>query len=295
MKPAKIFYQYIWIISTLRTYKQLTLEQLSQKWQQNGVADGNPLPRSSFHRHRDAILDMFGIIIDCDPKTYCYYISNPEVLSDDSIEHWLLSTLTVHGVLSDSASIKERVVLENVPAGVEFLDTIIRAIKMNKKILMTYQRFGAESYEKEVAPYAIKLFHQRWYMLSFTGHHYATYALDRMQAVSLTDVDFEMPADFSPQAYFAEYFGVLTDETPMAHVVVRAHNWTPNYLRTLPLHASQREIATTEHYADFSFDLRPTADFLGQLLSHGDGVEVLKPADLRQKMREMIAQNLKRY
>ena len=261
MKPAKIFYQYIWIISTLRTYRQLTLEQLSQRWQQDGVADGNPLPRSSFHRHRDAILDMFGIIIDCAPKTYCYYISNPEVLSDDSIEHWLLSTLTVHGVLSDSAAIKERVVLENVPAGVEFLDTIIRAIKMNKKILMTYQRFGAESYEKEVAPYAIKLFHQRWYMLSFTGHHYATYALDRMLAVSLTDESFEMPADFSPQAYFAEYFGVLTDDTPMAHVVVRAHNWTPNYLRTLPLHASQREIATAEHYADFSFDQEGVPSF----------------------------------
>ena len=295
MKPAKIFYQYVWIISTLRTYRQLTLEQLSQKWQQNGIADGNPLPRSSFHRHRDAILDMFGIIIDCDPKTYCYYISNPEVLGDDSIEHWLFSTLAVHGVLADSASIKERVVLENVPAGIEFLDIIIRAIKMNKKILMTYQRFGAESYQKVVAPYAVKLFHQRWYLLSFTGHHYATYALDRMQAVSLSDEDFEMPADFSPQAYFAEYFGVLTDDTPMAHVVVRAHNWTPNYLRTLPLHASQREIATAEHHSDFSFDLRPTADFLGQLLSHGDGIEVLEPPELRQKMRDIIAQSLKRY
>ena len=295
MKPAKIFQQYIWFINTLRTYKQLTFEQLNQKWQQDGMVDGNALPRSSFNRHRDAILDMFGIIIDCDPKTYCYYISNPEVLGDDSIERWLFSTLTVHGVLSDSVAIKGRVVLENVPAGVEFLDTIIRAIKMNKKILMTYQRFGAESYEKVVAPYAVKLFHQRWYLLSHTGHHFATYALDRMLAVSLTDEDFEMPADFSPQAYFAEYFGVLTDDTPMAHIVIRAHNWTPNYLRTLPLHTSQREIATTDHYTDFSFDLRPTADFLGQLLSHGGGIEVLEPADLRQKMKEMIAENLKRY
>ena len=295
MKPARIYQQYIWLVNVFRRHRHMTLEELNEQWVREKVNDGNPLSRTTFNRHRDAILDMFGIIIDCDPKTYCYYISNPEVLSDDSIEHWLLSTLTVHGVLSDSAAIKERVVLENVPAGVEFLDTIIRAIKMNKKILMTYQRFGAESYEKEVAPYAIKLFHQRWYMLSFTGHHYATYALDRMLAVSLTDESFEMPADFSPQAYFAEYFGVLTDDTPMAHVVVRAHNWTPNYLRTLPLHASQREIATAEHYADFSFDLRPTADFLGQLLSHGDGIEVLEPPELRQKMRDMIAQSLKRY
>ena len=295
MKPAQIFNQYIWIINTLRTYGSLTLEELNRKWQDDAVVEGNPLPRSSFNRHRDAILEMFGIIIECDKNTYTYYIYNPEVLCDDSIERWIFSTLTVHGVLADSASVKDRVVLENVPAGVEFLETIIRAIKTGKKILMAYQRFGADSYEKVVAPYAIKLFHQRWYLLSFTGRHYATYALDRMLAVSLTDEDFEMPEDFSPQQYFSEYFGVLTDETPLAHVVVRAHNWTPNYLRTLPLHHSQREIATTDHYTDFSFDIRPTADFLGELLSYGDGLEVLEPADLRQKMRQLIADNLKRY
>jgi len=295
MKPAQIFHQYIWIINTLRTFHKLTLEQMNQKWQTDCVTDGNALQRSSFNRHREAILDMFGIIIECEPKTYQYYISNPEILSDDSIERWLYSTLSVHGVLADCASVKERVVLENVPAGVEFLDIILRAIKNGKKVLMRYQRFGADSYEKVVAPYAIKLFHQRWYLLSHTGSHYATYALDRMQSVRMTDQNFEMPADFSPQDYYSEYFGILTDETPMAHIVVRAHNWTPDYLRTLPLHHSQRELCTTEHYTDFSFDLRPTADFLGQLLSHGNGIEVLEPQDLRQKMRQLIADNLKRY
>ena len=69
MKPAQIFHQYIWIINTLRAYRQLTFEELNKKWQDGKVADGNPLQRSSFNRHRDAILDMFGIIIDCDKKT----------------------------------------------------------------------------------------------------------------------------------------------------------------------------------------------------------------------------------
>ena len=305
MKPAQIFHQYIWIINTFMTYGKLTFEELNQRWQDDEVAEGNPLPRSSFNRYRDAILDMFGIVIECNNRTYQYYIANPHVLCDDSIERWLFSTLSVHGVLSDSASIKDRVVLERVPAGVEFLPTIIRGIKSGKKILMTYQRFGADSYDKVVEPYAIKLSEQRWYLLSFTGHHYATYALDRMIAVSLTEEDFVMPEDFSPQAYFAEYFGVLTDETPMAHVVVRAHNWTPNYLRTLPLHHTQRELESgvlesddpeaADHYTDFSYDIRPTADFLGKLLSYGDGIEVLHPAALRQKMRQLIANSLKRY
>ncbi len=295
MKPAKIFHQYIWIINMLKAYGELTFEQLNLKWQEDKVTDGKELYRSSFNRHRDAILNMFGIIIDCDRQTFKYHIRNLEAMKDGSIQRWLFSTLTVHGVLADCAAVKERVVLENVPAGLEFLEVIIHAIKTGKKILLTYQRFGADSNDKVVAPYAVKLFHQRWYLLSHTGNHYATYALDRMLAVRLTDETFKMPDDFSPQAYFDEYFGVLTDETPMAHVVIRAYERVPNYLRTLPLHHSQREIATTEKYTDFSFDIRPTADFLGELLSHGSNLEVLEPAEIRQKMKDKIAENLKRY
>ena len=296
MKPAQIFHQYIWIINTLRAYKRLTFEELNRKWQASEVTDGNALQRSSFNRHRDAILDMFGIIIDCDQKDYKYYISNQEMLNDDSVERWLFSTLTVHGVLADSAAVKERVVLENVPAGEEYLETIIRAIRTDHRLQMGYQKFGTEGYVKTVCPYALKLFHQRWYLLAKNDEdQMRIYALDRMTMMELADETFEMPEDFSPQAYFSEYFGVLTVDTPMAHVVIRAHNFTPNYLRTLPLHHSQRELTSTEHYTDFSFDIRPTADFLGQLLSHGDGIEVLEPADLRQKMKQLIANNLKRY
>lgn len=296
MKPAKIFQQYIWLVNTLRQYKRLSLEEISDLWVKDQVIGGSPLTRASFIRHKDAILNMFGIIIECDlDRGYKYYIANPEVLDDESIERWMLSTLTVSTVLSDSVSLRERILLENVPAGEEYLQTIIQAIKTNRRLLITYQRFGNESYEKIISPYALKLFHQRWYLLAFTGRHYATYSLDRMLAVSLTDETFEMPDDFSPQDYFSEYFGVLTDETPLEHVVIRAYGRTPDYLRTLPLHATQRELSQTDEYTDFSIDIRPTPDFIGQLLNHADGIEVLEPADFRLKIREIIEKTLNRY
>ena len=296
MKPAQIFHQYIWIINMLRAYRKLSFEELNQKWQDDQVADGNPLQRSSFNRHRDAILDMFGIIIDCDKKTYKYYISNKDVLCDDSIERWLFSTLTVHGMLADSAAVKERLVLENAPAGEQYLDIIIRAIRTNRCLHIGYKKFQAEGYEKVVCPYALKLFRQRWYLLALNDEgQMRIYALDRMTMAELTDDAFEMPEGFSSQAYFSEYFGVLTNDTPMAHVIVRAHKWMPNYLRTLPLHHSQRELTSTPDYTDFSFDIRPTSDFLGELLRHSEGIEVLEPLDLREKMRQMIVETLKRY
>ena len=70
MKPAIKFRQYIWIINTLRAYKRLTFADLQEKWENDDMGDGSPLQRSSFNRYRDDIVDMFGIIIDCEPKTY---------------------------------------------------------------------------------------------------------------------------------------------------------------------------------------------------------------------------------
>ena len=294
MKSGRIYRQYQWIIKTLLERKSITFDELNRKWVEDDVADGKPLQRSTFNRHRDSLLDIFGIVIECDLATYRYYIVNPEVLRSDSIARWLLSTMSVHAALSDCAAVKNRIVLENVPAA-DFLPVIISAIKAGRKVVMTYQRFGADPYDKTVAPYALKLFHQRWYMLAFTGNHYATYSLDRMQAVRLSEETFTMPEDFSPKDYFSEYYGVMTDETPMARVVVRAYGKQPDYMRTLPLHASQRELASTEDYTDFSYDIRPTIDFLNELLSRRDEVEVLSPNDVRQKMRDLVQKMLNRY
>ena len=294
---SRTIQQYIWLVNTLRQHKRLTLEEINRLWIEDRVSDGTPLSRVSFYRYKDYIFSMFGIIIECDTDHgYKYFIANPEVLADGSMEHWMLSTLTVNGVLNDSAAVKERVVLEKVPAGEEFLQTIIQAIKLDRRLVMGYRKFGTEGYEKVVCPYALKLFHQRWYLLALNDEdQMRIYALDRMTRILLTDQTFEMPADFSAEAYFAEYYGVLTDHTPMAHVVVRAYGKTPNYLRTLPLHVSQREVCTTDTYTDFAFDIRPTFDFINTLFSHTSNIEVLEPASLRRTFRDILKDTFGRY
>lgn len=294
MKKSRIFKQYVWLVTTLQTRGGLTLEELNRLWVEDGVADGNPLPRSSFNRYRDGILQAFGLVIECD-KSYHYYIDNPKSICDDTLESWMLSTLTIGGVLSDFKNIKEQILLEEVPAGEQFLRVFFTAIKLDRRIIIGYQRFGCEEQEKELSPLAIKLFHRRWYLLAFTGRHVATYSLDRMKSVRLTSNKLERPAGFSPQRYFSEYFGVLTDDTPLEHVVLRAWGRQADYLRTLPLHHSQQEVKSESDYTDFAFDIRPTHDFLGEILSHGEDLEVIEPESLRQHMKQLVGNMLARY
>ena len=256
MKTGLQFKHYMWFVNTLRKRRRLTLSELNELWVSDEVAEGNPLPRSSFNKYRDAILDMFGLIIDCD-TTYHYYISNPGEVDEDQTKQWMLSMLTTGLTLSGSSAIKDSVILENVPAGFEFLPVILQAIRQTRTIMMGYQKFGFEPYTKPVDPYAVKLFRQRWYLLADNGERMSVYSFDRMQSAMLTDQRFARPKDFSPEDYFAEYFGLMTDGTPLEHVVLRAYGKMANLLRTLPLHASQRELESGEGYTDYALDIRP--------------------------------------
>ena len=293
MNTGLQFKHYVWLVNILRKRGRLTLKELQELWVQDEVAEGNPLPRSSFAKYRVAILDMFGLNIECDAN-YRYYISNPREVEEDRTKQWMLSTLTTGMTLTNSSAIKDDIILENVPAGYEFLPVIMQAIRQRRTITIGYQKFGCDAYTKPVNPYAVRLFRQRWYMLADTGEHLAVYSLDRMQSATLTDERFERPADFSPQAYFSEYFGVMVDGTPMEHVVVRAYGKMANLLRTLPLHASQREMESADGYTDFAMDIRPSIDFISELLSKTDGLDVLEPASLKARMRSILEEALKR-
>ena len=293
MYQTQTIRQCLWLLSAIKQKGRITLKELQQKWIDDQT--GGTLYRSSFNRYRDTIFELFGLVMDCDEK-YRYYFANPNEMDDRSIESWLLSTMTVNVVLADSSTVKDRIVLESVPEGEQYLSVIIRAIKMNRKLHIRYQRFGCEASEKTVAPYVLKLWGRRWYMLVFTGHHMATYSLDRLLSAELTDEPFTMPEDFSAEQYFSEYFGVLTDEnTPLTHIVLRAYGKTASYLRTLPLHDSQQAVNVTEDYTDYTLDLRPTADFIGELLKYDAGIEVLNPPDFRLKIRKILEETLNKY
>lgn len=292
MTNGQLFQHYVWIVNVLQR-ERLTLSELSERWVDDKVANGNPLPRSSFNKYRSAIIDMFGLNIECD-KQYRYYISNLGDLHSDRLKQWMLSTLTTGLTLSSSTTIRDSIILENVPAGYEFLPVILQAIRETRTIEMGYQKFGFEPYTKPVDPYAVKLFHQRWYMLADNRERMSIYALDRMCSASLTEEHFERPADFSTEAYFAEYFGVITDGTPMEHVVLRAYGKMASLLRTLPLHATQRELRAGDGYTDFAIDIRPTMDFVSELMSKIDGLDVLEPASLKARVRAILEAAMER-
>ena len=292
MKTYTLFQQYIWLVNTIHRFRKLTLEEINRKWLETEMSEGVPIARSTFNRHRDAILDMFGIIIECDKKDgFRYYIYNEEVLEENTIQNWMLSTLSVNSMLADNRSVHDRILLESVPSDGENLHRFIDAMKRGVRVRINYRRYGAEpsNSSMKLDPYFVRVFNKRWYALVKFPEPTAylfTLAFDRIVSLEVTDEKFEYEKDFDPAGWFRDCYGIVRDpDVPVERVVIRAFGKEANYLLDLPLHHSQKELESGESYMDFELTLRPTEDFLTPLLSRGSAIKIMEPQHLADEVK----------
>lgn len=290
MKSYALFQEYIWLVNTIHKARKITLEEINRKWVETEMSEGIPMVRSTFNRHKDAIEDMFGIYIECDRRDgFKYHIGNPEVLEEDSIQNWMLSTLSVSSILSESKAVSDRILLESVPSDGENLHCFIEAMKKGVCVIVRYHRYDTEfETSMKVEPYFVKLFNRRWYALvrAIRKGSFFILSFDRMTGIELTDERFELEEGFDAASWFSQSYGIVrNDDVPVERIRLRVYGAEANYLRDLPLHPSQNEIERTDKWSDFELTLRPTADFLAPILSRGSLVKVLEPQWLADEIR----------
>lgn len=282
-----LFNRYIWLVDTIYRTGKITQEEINAKWVRNSMSDGNPIPKKTFHNHRKAIEEMFDINIECDKSTYEYYIDNAEDMERGGVRRWLLNTFAVNNLINESHKIKQRIQFEDIPSGQQYLTPIIEAMRDGVKMEITYQSYWSDAATFEIEPYFVKIFKQRWYVIG-KSDMLRIYALDRLHDLKPTATKFRMPADFDPEAYFADCYGIIhdTDETTQL-VKLKVNSGQANYLRALPLHHSQKEEERNEKYSVFGMYLKPSFDFRQEILSLGEEVEVLSPQSFRAEICEM--------
>ncbi len=72
----------------------------------------------------------------------------------------------------------------------------------------------------------------------------------------------------------------------MEKIRIRAFYPEYNLIEEVPLHESQRKFGESKDgmYREYELTVRPSRDFLQELLWHGRNIVVLKPESLRQQM-----------
>lgn len=288
----------MWLISTIYDAGKISFEEIASRWDKAYINEQHQsLKLRTFHNHRNAILIQFGVVIECQRGSNLYYIDNPDVLEHNSINQWLLDSFAVSSLLMDNLSISKRIMLEDVPSGRCYLDIIISAMRENRQITIDYKDFFGHTVQGLMLnPYFVRLFKRRWYMLAFFPQEKTIlrFGLDRISRIEILDSKFVYPNDFSPESYFQDFYGVFHDAEPLV-ICLRAYKEKPNYLRSLPLHHSQREVEANKDYTIFKYKIAPTYDFIQEILSHGNQLEVLSPEAFRQQIRVIIQEMMAFY
>lgn len=70
-------------------------------------------------------------------------------------------------------------------------------------------------------------------------------ALDRTLEMDLTDNDFLLPEDFDAEEYYANTVGIYVNKNlEPQKILLRVYGIQVEYMRSLPLHFSQKEVNT---------------------------------------------------
>lgn len=292
--------KYVWLVDTIYRAKYITFEEINRRWLDDDISEGLEIPKRTFHTWINEAQEMFGLVILCERKGgYHYYIENAEEIRQGGLRNWLLNTISTSNLLMDNQQLKDRILLEEVPSVKDHLEPIIKAMKSNLMLTITYQSYWREeSNTFDLEPYCVKLFKQRWYLVGRSAgfKQVRVYALDRILDLELTDKRFKLPKSFDPAAFFEDFYGIIAHENPEVETVkLKVSANQSNYLRSLPLHPSQKEVERGDGYSVFELRLCPEFDFQQEILSQAPDIEVLEPQWLREEIAKKLKEACKKY
>ncbi|MBO7119102.1 MAG: WYL domain-containing protein [Bacteroidaceae bacterium] len=275
----------IWLIEQLKTSRRpgLTLEELRRRWLEVPNRKGN-LSRDMLTLHRQSIRDFLGLHIEA-PDRMHYRIMNPEALALSSLANDLLKSIQNYAFLQEYKALGSLIQPEQIETGSRYLQQIGRALTEKRKLSVTYQKFADEApYTAVLHPYCLKADKGRWYILAHKeGSKHPepvqVFALDRTSRLEVMADTFVPDSEVDVEAYFRDCFGVWHDfETyPVRDITITCTERVAHYLRTLPLHHSQKEDSFREGRdarVVFHYRISPSPDFLAELSKWGDGVKV---------------------
>jgi hypothetical protein len=297
---TELLQKYIWLVQTFirAGEKGLSLGEISDKWENRFDSEYS---RRTFNNHRAAVEEVFGIEIECNRATNRYFIRYTDDVSDEAAENaWLINTFTVNNILRlRKERLSGRVSVEDIPSGHRHLTTIMEAMTEGQKIRISYHKYTrSEAETLTLHPYAVKEFAKRWYLVAHCEERGAlrVYGLDRITEMDVTEDSFKMPRNFDVDETFATSFGTYLPEGKAELITFRTSKTEARFLRDLPIHSSQEEVATDDkEHVTFNIFVCPNKSLIMEFCKFGKELEVISPAEVREAIQQHLSAALEVY
>lgn len=181
--------------------------------------------------------------------------------------------------------------------GYEFITVMFNAI-VNKQVLnVRYEPFAKEAFTLTFHPYYLKQYNNRWFVF---GHNEEmemptfNLALDRIAEVEATSGTF-IPNKTDWDAYFWDVIGVTRPDGETCEVELVVASEQAPYIRTKPLHHSQKVKDLEDGSLQVRMKLIPNYELQSLLLSFGERVRVVGPEVLKLSMANRLLRAAEQY
>ncbi len=276
-----------WLTSLINRKGPITLSEINAEWVRRDDSNKMEIERNTFRNYLVTIQELFDVNIPY-KQGKGYYIENPSALYKQNIQNSLLEHLQNIDFYTLFRSLGKQIHTENFANGTRYLAAIGEALKKRRCIVMEYQKFVDDDKRTySLIPCCIKADKRRWYLVAKKQENHKTriFALDRILSIEITKTPFSRRFLTGVDERLSRLYGVYDDGSQPEKILIQANETSAKYLRTLPLHHSQKEIKPLV----FRYYMCVTTDFANELLRYGNQLKVLHP----QKLCDMIVQKAK--
>lgn len=300
--------RYIQIIRIVGSHPYITLNELVERVEdamlQYDDTGSVGVSERTIKRDISDIRSGLGVSIDYSRSRNGYYIpEDEECLSDIAV---VLDRLDLVTSLRARQELSSIIYTEKRKArGTEYLNPLIGAIKRHSVVEFTYVKFdGSEPRRRRVMPYALKEGQGRWYLLAVetpqveavtAPGEIKSWGLDRIRDLKLTDNHFVPDPNIDVEADFKDSFGVFSNrDVPVEEVILSFSPKEGRYCKAYPIHGSQEVLIDNDKEVRIRLRLRITFAFMREILSRIDDVVVIAPARLRDEIKAVCSEALRR-
>ncbi|QQU02183.1 helix-turn-helix transcriptional regulator [Myroides odoratus] len=188
-------------------------------------------------------------------------------------------------------SFQENVDLKNL----DHLENLYNYIKNKQVLKIVYRSFKAVNQEEHIlSPNFLKQYNNRWFLLgeNHKFNNISIFALDRIESFTLfTDVYRDSSVDYNDD-YFEDIVGVTNiSDNEVQNVRILLTDKVVPYITTKPFHRSQKQIKN--NILDIRVKINP--ELISQILSYGNGMQVLEPESLIKTIKDKLKESLESY
>lgn len=302
MSKQRFFKRYLLIINFLRRTPS-SFDGIQKHLQYHSILDEEnyELALRTFQRELLEIESNFGIKISNNRAKGVYEIVDNSDELEDKYDR-LMESFEVFNALKLSNKFADEIIVEKrKPLGLKHMNTLLQAIKKNYEIEFSHVKYWTEDESKSikrVQPIALKEARFRWYLIAKDAkdNTIKTFGLDRMSDLKVLETKFTKIENYNPKTAFQDSFGIVTKVNENPEKIVLSFSYKQSkFIKSFPLHHSQKALIDTIEEYRIELYLHPTYDFIMELMSIGSHVKVLEPVSLQNEIKQRIKDALDLY